>query len=87
VIQVVDGHAQLARSHRCCMMTRILEWYGMLKWNEKSSPMTNGIRAILNVEIVEVSLHHQHPFHQRSQWGHVDEDINNSSGGECKDLA
>lgn len=39
VIQAVDGHAQLARSCQCCVVTRLLEWYGMFKWKEKSSPM------------------------------------------------
>jgi hypothetical protein len=42
---VVDGHAQLARSHQCHVTTRIV-WYGTLKWNEKSIPMIY-IQAII----------------------------------------
>jgi hypothetical protein len=40
VIQVVDGHAQVARSFRCQKTIGLLKWYGMLERNEKFSLVT-----------------------------------------------
>lgn len=45
VLQAVDNHNQPSRSHWCHAMTKLLEGYGMLKLNEKSSNVTNGIRV------------------------------------------
>jgi hypothetical protein len=65
--------------------TRILEWYGMLKQNEKSSPMTNGIRATFKCGNYRSVSSPPTPLSSEELMGRVDEDVNNSSGGECKD--